>query len=403
MNWLVPVALVMVLVGASVGLGMATAETGSATAVTAPVDDSSEPISVNESANRLPLAEPVTADQAHAGPDLGATLAGTDDAIRADQVLYASLGPDYDQANLTERSQLLDAAYTAFGQELDALTSAETDAFTDHASGEIGSSEFLSQYQRTTVTASYLDTLLDGIADRSDGLVDSPVTSNDLDHDRSVIEMYTTQIGTFLDPTATSLVSSDTHGVHVQTTDEGYSLSLIEDDTWYLETVRTDHRDVAAETQFDGITDAFEYAGELYPWTSDQRDRQGITERGGLGLYDISMPHGHGSLNAFLDGGTGEIYREYHELSLPALEVEESYTETGEGLTLTVNETSAAGPLEVTVTDESGDPIEAELTTETTVGETDAGGTTWILPQSPDTTLEATTDDGDTVSVQLSP
>lgn len=365
-------------------------------------DNATSLVALNDTANRLGLEAPVREGHTTAGPDLGASLAGADEAIRTDQDLYTVLGPAFLEAEIDEREERLSLAFDLVFEQIEDLAAEESAAVAGHANGELSADELLHRYQLLYVHAAYLEESLDVIEDSGNVVVNEPASGSEYRDVRTILEMHRTDIGDTINPGAEQLLLGDQQDLHVRSSPTGYSLSLVAGDTWHLETVRFDNRAAGDPDQFEGIIEAWDHALELYPWAGDQPMSQGIVERASVNLYEISMPHEQGSLDALLDGGSSDIHREYHELSLPAVPSEPAAGPvTEDGLTISVNQTAGNGPISVLVTDnETAEPVDAAIEVGgEPVGET-AGEVTWLLPHPPGTTITATVDDR-SVSVTL--
>ncbi|MDZ7729798.1 MAG: hypothetical protein U5K37_00455 [Natrialbaceae archaeon] len=108
-----------------------------------------------------------------------------------------------------------------------------------------------------------------------------------------------------------------------------------------------------------------------------------MNERTTANLYWIQFPHDQGSLEAYLDAGTGKIHREIQELSLVSLPRSSAGGPwTNDDLVLTINETPQNGPIEVTVREfQDAAPVNATIALDgTPLAETGADGTVWVVP-----------------------
>lgn len=194
--------------------------------------------------------------------------------------------------------------------------------------------------------------------------------------------------------------------VFVATADTGIVLSTIVDDTYVREIVRTDHRDPSAGGSMT-LVDARNAVHEQYPWAEEHPSRgTGTDPYGSTSVYSVYIKHPHGTLIAYIDGGTGQVFKEVQhkwltgEKSLPP---GPSVSNSSENVTVTVNRTYAGGPLRVKLTNATGAPLDGQITVAgEPVGRTRGDGVLWTLGPADRFRVSAT--DGDTtVNVTVTP
>ena len=182
--------------------------------------------------------------------------------------------------------------------------------------------------------------------------------------------------------------------VHITTTDSGVALAgfttangqrVFVSDT-YLGSVRRES--TGGDLYGGNPSRAFNRITDLYPWLfSDETEGIG----GASGTYWATAIHSsYGMAKVFLDGQSGHVFAEHRQSYVERLPY--SYTNaTNASLTVTLGRTHPGGPLNVTVTDDSGSPVSATITVnDRSVGETGEDGTLWtVAPYRARTVVEA--------------
>jgi hypothetical protein len=139
--------------------------------------------------------------------------------------------------------------------------------------------------------------------------------------------------------------------------------------------------------------------------------QQNSTAIGQARTFVVRVPHSRGRLNAYVDGRTGDIFRETQWRPLDSLENNETISGTRDNLRLTVNRTYAGGPLRIELVDaESGDPVDLTVTIgppdgrSQVVGSTGPDGVLWTVSPAAEYTVTAiNTEDPTAVSITLQP
>ncbi|MFC4542734.1 hypothetical protein ACFO5R_12460 [Halosolutus amylolyticus] len=346
--------------------------------------------------NRLTLsheATDVTSSHAEYQHDLGTELAITDDELRIDQSKYAILDREFDDATDEERSEKAEATYSHLKDRMDAIEAREKRAVREHASGDISDAELLQTLVRNYREALVIHDTLSELDDRTDRISGYSVPREQLRADRTILDFHQTQIRSSLEAS-----SRTQQKVLLETSQNGYSLAMIRGGTYIVETTRFDNRDTNSPNQFEEFEGMIERTSELYPWAgSDEYGSPHYQDNSYENLYWIDILHQQGSLEVYLDAGSGDVHREVQELSMAKLPQSETETWSNDGLELTLNRTPANGPAQVKVVDAvSGEPQAATITIDGyEFGETDGDdGTLWILPPSGEYELGAETETG---------
>jgi hypothetical protein len=212
--------------------------------------------------------------------------------------------------------------------------------------------------------------------------------------------------------------------VYVETDDEGgVVLAAIDRGPFSQRYIR--EASVPSARDPDG-TDQFEAGGnrldavearmeELYPWAWENQNGNSFLTFSGepflynAGVYSVRIGHPHGTSRAydlvtFLDGATGEVFREVQYKDPSAVPTEFAATNASEGLNVTVRRTRTGGPMLVTATNATtGEPVRAEVLVDgTAVGTTDLEGERWFVAPGPTATVTVVRGNASVTSVVFS-
>ncbi|AXR76796.1 DUF7096 domain-containing protein [Natrarchaeobaculum sulfurireducens] len=350
------------------------------------------PVDVDETTNRLPLLDPVEYDYATRGPDLGATLAGTDDELRIDHSQYVLVDREFDEADDGERAEMLEDAHDALQDHIRDLDERERDVVREHATGERSDDDLVETVLGNYYEATKLLDVLNHLDDRADEVPGYSLSSSQVREDRRAIEAHQSPIKSDIAAAAEEFDSTDRFEFLIQTSHDGYRLSTIDGQTYVFETTRFDNYDPDTPDQFaDQNQTGLDYAEELYPWAASEGSPD-YTQAGSI--HDVRFTDNDFDVRMFIDGGSGEVYREYQELSIDRLPIVEEWTVDDDGLELSIQATPADGPVEATVTDaETGEPEQATIFVDDhELGVTDEDGIHWFVPPMGEYELTAETE-----------
>lgn len=351
--------------------------------------------------NRLSLEGESRSGYAELGPDLGTMLASADDELRVDQTQYALVDRRFDDATTEERRALLREAYNRTKDQANALKTREEEAVRAHANGELSNTQLLQTLVRNHREAAALSETLGDLEERSDRV---PGFSLSVSDEQDTLEMHRTEIRSHLETAARGHGDADGGNIiAIETSESGYALSMI-GENYVREATRFDNRDTSRPTQFDDILDAYDHARELYPWAYETVQSPSFNEYTTAQLYLINNNHDQGHLKAYLDGGTGDIYREVQVMEQNSLPEDYGKTWVRNGTSLTVQATQANGPAKVTVVDSAtGDPKSATVTIDgVEIGETNADGSLWYVPPNGEYRLKAEMSTEESVNATVS-
>lgn len=350
------------------------------------------PQTVTNTTNRLSLDETSRSGYAEYGPDLGAALASTDDEIGVDHAQYTTVGQEFDDATADERRELLRNGYDRLEEQADALEERERRAVRAHANGELSNAQLLQVLVRNHREAAVLSEAFTELDERSDRVQDISLS---IDDEQDKLEMHRTEIRSQLDTAYRYGESAGDNVIAIETSQNGFVVSLV-GESYVREAARFDNRNTSQPTRFEDILDAYDHARELYPWAYETVQSPSFNEYTTVKLYKIDNNHDQGHLEAYLDGGTGDIYREVQTLNVNELPISATRTERSEDLEMSLNQTAGDGPGQVTVTDaETGDPVSAMITIDGyEVGETGDDGMLWFVSPAAPYELTADTETG---------
>ncbi|WP_254762158.1 DUF7096 domain-containing protein [Natrinema marinum] len=354
---------------------------------------------VTNSTNRLQLTGDVRSGYTEYRPGLGMALASADDGLRIDHQQYAIVGKEFESASDEKRAAMLQTAYEQLMQRANELEQRERAAVSAHAAGELSTAGLLQTLLRNHNEAAVLSERLDELYVRSNRVSEYSISKRQIRADTLTFGFHQTPLReTITQGTQTPIDGH--HDVSVSTSQNGYSLSLISGDRYVVETVRFDNRDRTAPDRFASLEEALEHSRSLYPWTDEHKQGLSFEDNSQTpeNYYWTEFGHTQGRLEVYLDGGTGEVFREIQVLTASSLPQTDRAVGPwiGDGLNMTMNKTARTGPVEVTVTDqETNEPVDAAITFDgVEVGRTGDDGTLWVIPLIGSHELEAKTASG---------
>jgi len=149
-----------------------------------------------------------------------------------------------------------------------------------------------------------------------------------------------------------------------------------------------------------GFSAADQRAKELYPWAYAYGGG-GVDTFVNTTIYEVTLDNPHGTLDIYLDGRTTDAFREIQRKGLSLLPTE-ARGNISNGVHLQVNRTHGTGPLEVVVTEDTGDSLNATVTVNGhDVGQTGADGRLWTVTPYQQVRIAVETADGRTVTLEF--
>jgi hypothetical protein len=290
------------------------------------------------------------------------------------------------------RTQRLAAALDTIEQRTAALREREQAAIQAYGEGETTPRAFLIDLARIDAEASALD-------DRRARLIGLADGNDDVDIDRGRTAALERRLQALRGPVrehAREVLQGQqpTNRFFVATGPDSLVLATITEDTYVREAYRGDRYNPGGGGDI-GPQRALEITAESYPllWELRQDNTDVI---GSNGNYLVRMPHERGSLEAFVDGESRAVYKEFQTRPLASFEHARTTTATRDGLGLTANYTYPGGPVRIRLVDaESGAPENANVTISERgqeselLGRSGRTGTLWTLAPQGEYTVTA--------------
>lgn len=297
--------------------------------------------------------------QATPGLDVATAVSANAGDIQASHSL-TQLERRYESADSDDRRRaVLRAGAQRTSERVDRLHQRELSTFQQYREGAIDDRELLRRLAEIHREATAVEETLRWIESRAG----SSAVSNRAGTDRVRAVRLQSPLRERI---AESFAGQRSFRVHVESSADGFVLAGIDRSSGgtYLRVAHdTSARSPTLQDNYDGVSDALDKVEALYPWTFDNSD--GIDDARPVGpssnrVYRIKVSHAHGSVETYLEGGSGEILHEFQRKDLeriPTTDLEE----TGETLRVEINATRSGGPLGVTAFDGTGTPVDATV------------------------------------------
>ncbi|MFC7204798.1 hypothetical protein ACFQJC_14870 [Haloferax namakaokahaiae] len=282
------------------------------------------------------------------------------------------------------RQQLILGEINRIEQRAIALQSQQQNALSAYNAGEMSARELVVELARIDAQARNLN-------DRRTELRQIAVDTPDFSLDSGRLAALERELDTFTGPVraqAAAVLSgrADPARFFVRTSETGIVLSTIADDTYIREVYRSDLRD----RESSGVTpaEALDVVAENYPTIWETRASQNGADVVGAGdSYLVRISHSRGQLFAYVDSGSGTVFKEAQIRPLDDGFVGDPATQVKDGLNLTVYRTYPGGPMRIALNESAtDDPVSANVTLglevsqeSTLIGQTDSDGNLWTL------------------------
>lgn len=265
------------------------------------------------------------------------------------------------------------------------LREAEATARAAYVRGSLSADEYLRTLGYLSARADHLDAVLDRVWRLA------PARSEPQTRARHVQSRLVTLQGPIRSDVA-RVVSGEARPfeVYVAASNDGATLSRLAtvgggDIVYRHETVRLDHLDADATAGLsltpDGISD--EFLPATYPWLVENKRSLDTIGPRGTDAYQVAITHSHGEFEAWIDDSTRQVYHERQEKLLKYYPAGPTEQTLADDLIVTVNRTYAGGPLQVSLTNRTGAPLDGEVRIDgERVGTTGSDGTLWTLGRS---------------------
>lgn len=281
--------------------------------------------------------------------------------------------PEAKQAELTAATTDVETRITTLRSDARALRAT-------YAAGTIDAQTFLQRLARLNARAATLETTLDRLQAQADDLPRFSMNGR--------IQLLESKLVGYRGPVserarAATVGASPPTRVSVIASSDGVVLSTLDGNGYVREAYREDQRTPDTVSSFT-LAEAANRAFELYPlaYNESQQPGFGTNIDGSVGgnIYRVTLTMPTGSIRAYLDDGTRNVFFEIQERRVDLLDSRPSVTGAANGTRLTVNRTYPGGPLELSLADaETGGPLQATVVVAGHAVETDVDGTAWTL------------------------
>lgn len=342
----------------------------------APADGTSGVQAANNTTARLDLPGGATAAYGVPSLDFGATVAtvDTDLSLRYDVqrvvVVFGSIPAE-------ARAAVAQEELGAIEHRLDALREREREAVRQYHAGELTRQGLLRELARIDTEAESLQRSLRALSELDSEVPGYSIegTADDL---RSQLDLLQGPVRERVDEAFVG--DNEPPTVRIRTADIGVVLETVDGGRYVREAVRFDKVNRSVPDSLNTIGEVEDRMETLYPWAMAESEQVNFGSPSD-GLYVVYVEHPQGDLTVYLDGGTGEVFREVQRLDLSTLPRQSVATSTGNGLAVDVERTVKGGPLRINVTEaSSGAPVDATVVVgNTTLGRTGDDGTLWAV------------------------
>jgi len=329
-----------------------------------------------------------------------AGAAALDHAALEGRHSYLSLEESFTTAETAaERGAAAETALERLDGRVDALNRRERAALAAFNEGEMTTEAYLRELAVVDERADELSRSLTRLYEFVDSMRDPPVLPSRIAEQKARLVGLR---GPIRDRVAAAMRGeADPARVVVETSDTAVVLATVIGSEFDRQYVREAYlpavRDPGGTDQFRtdrgyDLEAARSRASELYPWTfanagptsTGLRTGEPYLYRGGVYSVTVDHPHGtsrQGDLVTYLDGATGEVFREVQFKDLSEVPTAGPRTNRSDGLYVAVNRTHPGGPLSVRVrSNATGDPVGASVSVDgQPVGSTGSNGLLWTV------------------------
>lgn len=381
-------------------VGTATASTATSPSLRDPV------ISERNTTGYLALAGPIQQSQFDTATlDIGGSVAADGGRTRS-RYEQAHLRRAFVDAgnNRTARRMVVTRNAGRIDARITELERRADEALARYNAGEISTRSYLRELAATHAAAGELRETVDLLA-RYNAAVDEPIAEKRIAAQKArLLPLQGPVRARVLDAMRGE---RDPVRVYVETAPEGVVLATLDRGEFTDRYIREAHvpaardsngtdRFLLGSSRAGSLERAQERAGELYPWTFDNR---GPTDTGSYsgppflfldGVYPVVVDHPHapstsGDLRIFLDGATRDVFREVQFKDLQEIPTTRAGTNSTQGVTLAVNRTRSGGPMLASVTSATTDePLDATVIVNgERLGRTGSDGRYWTIAPRP--------------------
>jgi len=337
--------------------------------------------------------------------NIGAAVDGQAGGIRG-SFYQETLERKYENASTTqERRTLVQNEMPRVLARIDQLEQQHDTALEEYAAGDRRAIDLY----RTLVVVHQEASELEPVVVRLDEIA----TDEDMSAEDAQLSTATARVtalhGPVREAMKQSLEADSTHRVHVKSAGPNVVLATISDTNGESVYVREAYAPDASTTQPDqyngDLSAALSRFQQVYPWADANSQQLAVTPtgKGATRAYQTEVTHEHGTLETYLDAGSGQIFYEVQRVSPGALPATTTNTtDATAGFRFSVTTTRVGWPLSIMVIDTTtGEPVAADITVNgDQLGSTD-GGRLWTVQPRGTATINAT-HDGTTLTVTSS-
>ncbi|WP_226022748.1 DUF7094 domain-containing protein [Halomicrobium salinisoli] len=357
----------------------------------------------------IPADEVRSSTTTRTGIDLS-TAAAADGAqldARYDRLAFRQAFREADSDE--ERVQAVREVIGAAERRHVALQQRRSEAMGAHSNGTIPTDQFVRTMAHVDASARDLRRTVRAVDDRvaSSGLSLPAGLDNRMRTLSEELVVMSGPVGQRLTDASTG--TSGISSVYVESSLTGYTMAVIDGNTYHRETYLGSERNTSAPDQFresdQYVVDAANERGrELYPWVRNETNPFG-RGLGGTSIYLFRGDYDGGQLRAYLDGGTTDVFREHQHQRVDDVPVSETLRFENQSVDVEVERTYQTGPMRVNVTDaRTGEPVDGTVRINgDPVGHTGSDGELWTVEPRAGVPVTVVTDDGRSVTDRLPP
>ncbi|MEF8882448.1 MAG: hypothetical protein V5A34_08010 [Halapricum sp.] len=274
--------------------------------------------------------------------------------------------------------------------------------------GEITANEFIAVLTRVDATAERIETTVGSVIDTTETTLDYSIPP-ELD---TKLRNYEAQMfpnrglirRVEFRPAITG--SGPSRQTYVETGDEAVVLATIVNDRYVREAFSSDALADEGDPQLRTSQDAIDRAAVLYPWAMSEENQKRSPRPDSFrnaSAFSVDVSHLKGELTLYLDAVSADVFKERQTRDITVATTTATFTNSTGEFALTVNATHDTGPLGISlIRRTTNEGVNASVAVdERTVGTTGSDGHLWTLDTRGTTSIEVTTVDGETFTVQI--
>jgi hypothetical protein len=188
--------------------------------------------------------------------------------------------------------------------------------------------------------------------------------------------------------------------LYVATTSEGVVVATVDEGRHSREAYLPSERANDSTGSLTDITAALDRVADRYPWTWNNSVSRNARGNQQAGIYRFTLFYEHGRLTTHFDSRSGEAFAEQQRNRLSGIPTADPIRRTNGDLRLTINRTYPTGPVELSLADRTGEPVDGRITIANySIGRTGTDGSLWTV--APRTTATVTAwANGDTIRIE---